>query len=54
MLVQFVKFISTYSLSQLQACKAKALELLSEFIEKVDKKILPYAVDIKVNNILVQ
>ena len=33
---------------QLQGCKAKVLEFLSEFIEKVGKKILPYAVDIKV------
>ena len=37
------------SIFQLQGCKAKALEFLSEFIEKVGKKILPYAVDIKVN-----
>ena len=39
-------------LFQLQGCKAKSLEFLSEFIEKVGKKILPYAVDIKVRELI--
>jgi len=34
---------------QFMHCKQKILELLSEFLQKVQKKILPYAVDIKVN-----
>lgn len=35
-------------LFQLQVCKAKALEFLAEFLERIEKKVLPYAVDIKV------
>ncbi|KAJ8318048.1 hypothetical protein KUTeg_003139 [Tegillarca granosa] len=33
-----------------QVCKQRILELLSEFLQKVGKKILPYAVDIKEMN----
>lgn len=35
-------------LFQLQSCKANLLIFLSGFIQKVGKKVLPYAVDIKV------
>ncbi|XP_064600499.1 DNA-dependent protein kinase catalytic subunit-like [Liolophura sinensis] len=35
------------TIDQLQSCKANLLIFLSEFIQKVGKKVLPYAVDIK-------
>ncbi|GFO12449.1 DNA-dependent protein kinase catalytic subunit, partial [Plakobranchus ocellatus] len=38
---------SSYSADILQNAKANALVLLSEFIQKAEKRVLPYAVDIK-------
>ncbi|KAL4240201.1 hypothetical protein ACF0H5_000995 [Mactra antiquata] len=43
-----LKFLSKAVVDDgLQHCKAKVLEFLCEFLDRVDKKILPYAVEIK-------
>ncbi|XP_061175418.1 DNA-dependent protein kinase catalytic subunit-like [Saccostrea echinata] len=43
-----VSFLSeTVTKEEFQTCKQKILEFLSEFIQKIEKKIIPYVFDIK-------
>lgn len=50
---QILMSIDLYHLLQFQTCKQKILEFLSEFVQRIGKKIIPYVFDIKVGGFTV-